>query len=394
MLILRNLFAAQNTHHAPSAPFPATPPPADPIQEVRPDSSAGYFSTARLRNPPPNDKQQDFFVPVIYDIPIKDDVNLMDIAPYRLSTKTQANKLHYKLKNAVITVIAPEQYGLATVKDYDVVIHMISYLNAEMEAYRHGQRKAVPPNRYRPNIYDILKFCRRGDGGKQFKILVDSLDRLSTTYIKIESDDGEDKRAEGFHLIDGWSVVAKSKTGKVVSAEIGIPRWIYNGIVYSETPTILTLHPDYFLLDLPIDRSLYRLARRTAGKGKSSYSLLAVHHRSGSTQPLYWFSRDLRELIGKKHHILDYDLTIMKGEHGELLEMSYTGKQARRAAQPGLPMLQTDTYEKAKRVAPRLDVYALEAEWRAWVRDTEKEPPHHPDAAFINFCKQKFRKMG
>jgi hypothetical protein len=54
--------------------------------------------------------------------------------------------------------------------------------------------------------------------------------------------------------------------------------------------------------------------------------------------------------------------------------------------------LSTETYEKAKKATPGWDVYALEHDWRVWIAD--KEQPKNPDAAFIGFCKQKFRKKG
>ena len=52
--------------------------------------------------------------------------------------------------------------------------------------------------------------------------------------------------------------------------------------------------------------------------------------------------------------------------------------------------LSTETYEKAKKVAPGWDVYALEQDWREWIAD--KERPKNPDAAFIGFCKQRYQK--
>jgi len=59
---------------------------------------------------------------------------------------------------------------------------------------------------------------------------------------------------------------------------------------------------------------------------------------------------------------------------------------------PTVIVLATETYEKAKKVAPGWDVYALEHDWRAWLVD--KEAPRNPDAAFIGFCKQRFQKKG
>ena len=45
---------------------------------------------AHLRPAPPHDEQQDLFVPFLCDVPIKDEVNLMDISPFRLSLEMTA----------------------------------------------------------------------------------------------------------------------------------------------------------------------------------------------------------------------------------------------------------------------------------------------------------------
>ena len=41
-------------------------------------------------------------------------------------------------------------------------------------------------------------------------------------------------------------------------------------------------------------------------------------------------------------------------------------------AESSVIRLSTETYEKAKKVAPGWDVYFLEQEWREWVADKEK----------------------
>ena len=56
-------------------------------------------------------------------------------------------------------------------------------------------------------------------------------------------------------------------------------------------------------------------------------------------------------------------------------------------------VLQTETYEKAKRATRRvLDVYALEQEWREWIIKKDKYP-NDPDGAFIGFCKAKYKQL-
>ena len=51
--------------------------------------------------------------------------------------------------------------------------------------------------------------------------------------------------------------------------------------------------------------------------------------------------------------------------------------------------LRLATYKDAKRLAPGWDVYALEAEWKAWGPTQPDWPPQHPDAAFLGLCKRR-----
>jgi Initiator Replication protein len=51
----------------------------------------------------------------------------------------------------------------------------------------------------------------------------------------------------------------------------------------------------------------------------------------------------------------------------------------------------TSVYSKAKKLAPKLDVYALEIEWREWVSQSDI-PVKSPEAHFLAFVKQKAAK--
>ena len=54
-------------------------------------------------------------------------------------------------------------------------------------------------------------------------------------------------------------------------------------------------------------------------------------------------------------------------------------------------LLRTNTYEMAKKIAPDLDIYYLENEWREWAT-SRGESVSFPDAAFINFVKGKVKQ--
>ena len=58
-----------------------------------------------------------------------------------------------------------------------------------------------------------------------------------------------------------------------------------------------------------------------------------------------------------------------------------------------LPPLPSWVYEKAKKIAPMMDVYALEEDWRLYWSDTGKQEIDNPSAAFLGFCKKAYREQ-
>ena len=54
------------------------------------------------------------------------------------------------------------------------------------------------------------------------------------------------------------------------------------------------------------------------------------------------------------------------------------------------PILNPETYDKARKIAPSFDVYYLEQEWRGMWIDRGREKLRNPDGAFIAFCKRRF----
>ena len=216
-----------------------------------------------VRTAPADDAQLMFFVPGVHDAPVKDDVNLMDIAPFVLTKATREGIIRYELKDALITIEGGAEVGLATAYDYDIFINMVSYLAEQVRDYRiadkKGLRPSLPVKTYRPAATEILKFCRRELGGKQYIELEKALDRLQATRIKITNLGGEKRReTEAFPLIGRYKVVSRTAQDKIDQVEIDIPEWVYKGVVQPEgKPSILTLNPDYFLIAQPIGKFLY-----------------------------------------------------------------------------------------------------------------------------------------
>ncbi|WP_226583504.1 replication initiator protein A [Acuticoccus sediminis] len=315
------------------AEMPATreeAPDGEPARQARGVEGEVIPPGRIIRLAPDDDAQLDFFVPQVHDAPLKDEMNLMDIAPFALSKVRRDGVIRYELKDSIITIEGGAESGLATSYDYDIFLSMVSYLAEEVRRFRieesKGRRPSLPPPTYRPSATQILRFCRRGTGGKQYLALESALDRLQATRIKITNLSGGKRReTQSFPLIGRYTVISRTGQDHVDLVEIDVPKWVYDGVVQPDgKPTILTLNPDYFLIAQPIARFLYRLARKAAGSDTAHYTLEDLHYRSGSSLTPAKFRRKVEEIVERSQTepLPDYDLTLTSGKRGPVLHMT------------------------------------------------------------------------
>lgn len=287
------------------------------------------FPKRVLREPPVDDAQLMFFVPTIYDAPIKDDVNLMDVAPFALGKNARTGVITYELKDCLITIEGGAEVGICTVFDYDIFLNMVSYLAEEVRQFRineaKGLRPSLPPKVYRPNVAHLLKFGRRSVGGRQYQEVEAALRRLAKTSITIANlAGGKRRQVDTRPLIAEYRVVSMTSSGNVDEIEISIPDWVYLSVVRADkTLPLLTLNPDYFLISSGLGRFIYRLARKAAGKDEAHYTARDLHKRSGSPQEFRFFLRDLKEFVARTQTfpMPDYDLSLGQGKDGLVLHM-------------------------------------------------------------------------
>ncbi|MBS1026322.1 replication initiator protein A [Gluconobacter cerinus] len=114
----------------------------------------------------------------------------------------------------------------------------------------------------------------------------------------------------------------KSDTGKPEYIEIELADWMYREIADGKNPEVLTVHPDYFLIDPGIGRFVYRLARRAAGKTEAKWSFQTIYDRSGSSGTLKKFTENLRKIINS-NNLPEYNIEEELGNSGPLLVMTY-----------------------------------------------------------------------
>ena len=122
-------------------------------------------------------------------------------------------------------------------------------------------------------------------------------------------------------MISRYKVI-HNKAGNPEHLEIEMSDWMYREITEGKNPDVLTVHPDYFLIDPGIARFVYRLARRSAGKDSARWAFSTIYERSGSTGPLKKFSFSLRKLI-EANDLPEYHLSEGKGQKGPILEITH-----------------------------------------------------------------------
>lgn len=307
-----------------------------PTDEIAPSKAAENYQPRRPKDPlpkssmrkaPRDDAQADFFVPALYDIATKDSRSIMDVAVFRLSKrdKRAGETIRYELNDGYVEVMAGA-VGMASVWDYDIVLMAISHLTEQMNRFRDGRSDELPGRKFRPHVSEILKFCRRSDGGRQYVEVEAALDRLKTTTLKVVRTTKKTKgrrqmrEAKSEGLISNYTTLSYADTGRLAMVEIEIPEWIYHEVVEATNPEVLTVHPEFFLIEPGIGRFLYRLARRAAGKNFARWSFRTIYERSGGAGTFKEFCRMLRALI-KANDLPEYVLAEDKGKEGPVLLM-------------------------------------------------------------------------
>ncbi len=275
-----------------------------------------------------SDRQADIFVPTLYDVGTRDSRSIMDVAVFRLSKreKRAGEVIRYDLPDGYVEVKAGPD-GMASIWDYDIVLMLISHLTDAMNRYCEG-KEDKPGRTFRPHVSEILKFCRKGNGGRQIEEVEKALDRLRGTTIKsVRERPGiggkrglREIKAEG--LIGDYTVLSYTETGKIASVEIEVPKWLHREVTERKRPDVLTVHPDYFLIEPGIGRFIYRLARRAAGKSMAKWSFQLIYQRSGSTGTFKKFTFTLRKLI-ETNDLPEYRLAEESGQEGPLLVIKH-----------------------------------------------------------------------
>ena len=331
-----------------------------------------------LRHP-----QEDLFVIDALDVIIKDDMPSMEYPFYSLSKKPDREVRRFEYKDSWIE-FRPSIKGLPTIYDKDLIIYAISHL---VSALDEGQE---PPKEVEIDPYYFFLFTQRGTGGREYDALRDSLDRLDGTRFRTNISVGDKMRDDWQGIIDKASLTTNKKTGKPEKLRITLSDMVLDTI---KQRNVLTLNRDYFRLKKPIERRIYELARKHVGQQECwKVSLNILHLKSGSRSSLREFRRAIKCLI-EHNHLPDFDLSY----NSESDQITFFSRKKYLSAfddkdTNNLPPLPSWAFEKARKLAPMMDVYALEEDWRIYWAETGKQAIENPAAAFIGYCKKAYQK--
>jgi plasmid replication initiation protein len=254
------------------------------------------------------DRQLDIFQPAYVDIPIRDQRDLMERPFFSLAKRPRKKPIEYSANGVTVTVTPGADIGMATIWDADILIWAATQVTEALD--RGGA--ASPIITFHP--HSLLKGIRRHTGGDQYRKLLDALGRLQSTVIRTNIRQHGTKGG-AFHWIEEYRH-QEDEQGRPVGMSITLPRWLYDGII--QAGGVLTIHPDYFILTGGIERWLYRVARKHAGKQDNGwrFTMRQLHQKSGSASKLADFAIDVRKAVAADA-LPEYSLEISKGRGGE-----------------------------------------------------------------------------
>lgn len=331
---------------------------------------------ARLRHGVQPPAICDLFICDVLVASPKDDLGTMEHPLFSLSTKPDRRILSYEHNGTQVTV-TPSVKGRATIFDKDILIYCISQLMAALNAGRE-----IGP-RVQLKAHDLLMATGRDTGGDSYLRLREAFERLAGTRITTNIATGGIETTSGFGLIEGWEILRKTRGGRMISVMVTLSDWLFRAVL---ARTVLTLSPDYFGLRKPLERRVYELARKHCGRQSEwRASVTTLHKKSGSAAPLRVFRAALRKMI-EDAGLPDYR---MCEEPGDVIRFSRTGVVEDENTADLLPRFGPEVLDAARLLAPGADVYALEAEWRAWWIETGRPRLTSAESAFLAWVKTR-----
>ncbi len=255
------------------------------------------------RVPPRQDQQPDLFAASFVDIPVREQRDVMERPFFSLAKRPRVSPIEYKVGDVWVEVSANPQFGMATIWDADILIWASTQITEAMDRGLSSGRTI----RFHP--YNLLRSVRRTTGGADYVRLRAALERLTHTAVRTNIRNDGKKQFASFHWLESWTETTDLQTGEPTGMTITLPDWLYDGIV--ARGGVLTIHEDYFLLSGGIERWLYRVARKHAGKQETgwSFTMRQLYEKSGSAARFSDFAIDIRRVVAA-NQLPEYEVSV------------------------------------------------------------------------------------
>jgi plasmid replication initiation protein len=250
-------------------------------------------STERTRLRSSERTRLDPFEALAGDVPPRDQRDLMERPFFSLAKAKRVSPILYKAGGVEVQVYAVQEHGLATIWDADVLIWATSQILA-------AQDRGLPTSRFfRFTPYQLLTAIGRDTGARNYRLLKGALTRLQSTVVRTTLRHGEQWRRQQFSWINEWEELA-TREGRTEGMELVLPEWFYRGVV--DRRLVLAIDPDYFRLTGGIERWLYRIARKHAGRQPEGwrFELRHLHAKSASQARFSDFALDIRAIVRRQ----------------------------------------------------------------------------------------------
>src|ERR1700704_864254 len=243
------------------------------------------------------------------DLAPRDAQDLMTYPFFSLAKTHRVTPIDFRMNDIAIRVEAVAEHGMATIWDADVLIWAASQIVEARDAgLRTSRLMAARPR-------EILPFTGRGTSARDYHRLKAALDRLQSTTIATSLRRISERRMHRFSWINEWTERADVH-GNADGIDLIVPDWFYRAVL--DDALVLTIDRRYFALTGGVERWLYRVVRKHAGRQSHGwrFELRHLHVKSASLSPFKRFAFELREIV-RRQSLPGYRLLIERDTGGQ-----------------------------------------------------------------------------
>ncbi len=256
-------------------------------------------------------EQLELFRALPGDLAPRDAQDLMAYPFFSLAKTHRVTPIDYRSGDIAIRVEAVPEHGMATIWDADILIWAASQIvQARDSGLRTSRLMAATP-------YEILTFIGRGDSARDYHRLKAALDRLQSTTVATTLRQTSERRAHRFSWINEWTERADAH-GRADGIDLIVPDWFYKAVL--DEALVLTIDREYFKLTGGLERWLYRIARKHAGRQRAGwrFEFRHLYGKSASLSPFKRFAFELRD-IARRQPLPGYRLDVERDRGGREL---------------------------------------------------------------------------